>query len=109
MNHLQIIGTNSTQWIGSTVFGSFLSRANGGPELPEADAVLKQIGATVDDAKRAQLWTQYGNIIYKEHRYVPLFWLPVEAVVDPKVVGDWTFPGSISGNWTHVENIKAAK
>lgn len=108
-NHATIIGTNSTQWIGSTVFGSYLSRANGGPELPEADAILKQIGATVDDAKRAQLWTEYGNIIYKEHRYVPLFWLPVEAVVDPKVVADWTFPGSISGNWTHIEAIKAVK
>jgi len=108
-NHMQIIGTNSTQWIGSTVFGSYLSRANGGPELPEADTVLRDVARAVDDAKRAELWTKYGNLLYKEHRFLPLFYLPVEAVADPKVVADWTFPGSISGNWTHVANVKAAK
>ena len=34
--------------------------------------------------------------------------VPAEIVVDPKIVGDYVFPGSISGTWTHMQNIKAA-
>jgi len=24
-------------------------------------------------------------------------------------VGDWKFPGTLTGTWTHVQNIKAAR
>jgi len=40
---------------------------------------------------------------------VPLFWLPAEATVNPNIIADWTFPGSISGTWTHTHLIKAAR
>ncbi|MSQ09475.1 MAG: hypothetical protein EXR52_00495 [Dehalococcoidia bacterium] len=40
---------------------------------------------------------------------MPLFWLPVEAVVDAKIVSEWVFLGSLTGSWSHVQNIKAAR
>ena len=45
---------------------------------------------------------------FEKHLAMPLYWLPAEVVVDPKIVGDYVFPGSISGTWTHMQNIKPA-
>ena len=42
------------------------------------------------------------------HTSIPLFWLPAEVVINPEIVAEWTFPGSITGFWTHVENIRAS-
>lgn len=109
-NHLEVQGTSSDQWIGISVINSTLQRpATRGPQLLDVDAVLKEIARTVDDKKREALWVKAGNLAYDQHKFVPLFWLPVEAVIDPKVVSDWVFPGSITGNWTHLWNIKAAR
>jgi hypothetical protein len=36
---------------------------------------------------------------------IPLYWVPVHAVVNPDVVEDWIFPGTVSGTWTHFWNI----
>jgi hypothetical protein len=49
-----------------------------------------------------------GNAMFDRHMHLPLFWLPAEIVVNPKFVSDWVFPGSITGTWTHVHNIKTA-
>ena len=40
---------------------------------------------------------------------VPLLWLDTKIAVNPKFVADYQFPGSISGSWTHLETIKAAR
>ena len=45
----------------------------------------------------------------KKHYAINVLWLPSEAVVNPKFVGAYQYPGNITGTWTHVENIKAAK
>ena len=76
--------------------------------LPKANGYLKDIANTLDDAKQDQLWRQVGEQYFTQHKEIPLFWLPVVAVADPKVVGDWMFPGSLTGSFSHVENIKPA-
>ena len=50
-----------------------------------------------------------GEVLFTQHKFVPLFWLPVEIAVNPQIVGDWVLPGSISGSFTHTEYIKAAR
>jgi peptide/nickel transport system substrate-binding protein len=108
-NHLSINGTGSDQWTGVTTYGSTQGSRTGGVELPEANKILEQIGNTLDPKKQDELWRQAGEIIFTQHKEVPLFWLPIEAIVDPKIVADWTYPGSATGSWTHVENIRAAR
>jgi hypothetical protein len=39
---------------------------------------------------------------------IPLFWLFVEATVNPRFIADYTFPGTITGFFTHLEYIKLA-
>ena len=59
--------------------------------------------------EQRKVGAQAGDVMYQQHKFVPLFWLPTEASTDPKVVAGWDFPGSISGSWTHVEYLRAAK
>lgn len=40
---------------------------------------------------------------------MPLFWLPQEAVANSSIVGEYPFPGNVTGIWTHLEYIKAAR
>ena len=49
-----------------------------------------------------------GDVRFDSVQELPLFWLPVEAVIDPKIIADWTYTGSLSGSWSHVDLIKAA-
>ncbi len=108
-NHVVLNGTGSDQWTGITTYGSTQGSRPGGVELPEANKLLDQIANTLDEKKQDEVWRQVGEIVYTQHKEIPLFWLPIEAIVDPKIVADWTFPGSATGSWTHVENIKAAR
>ncbi len=78
-----------------------------GYESDEMDAIYANLRRTLDPAKAAELWRQWGDLAYTQYASIPLFWMPSEAVVDPAVVADYPFPGTISGTYTHVEYIKA--
>ncbi len=109
-NHVVFRSTSSTLWGGIVNFGSNL--ATSGRQAMnsyEADELLTEIGKTVDETKIGPLWKKEGDLLFDVHKWVPLFWLPVEIVADPNVVSAWLYPGSLTGNWTHLENIKAAR
>lgn len=109
-NHARINGTSSNAWVGITQMGSSVGTPTGaGPQLPATDALLKQLWTTLDDKRIEELWLRIGDELYNQHHFVPLFWLPTEVAVDPKIVGEWVYSGSISGSWTHIWNIKAAR
>ncbi len=107
-NDIVVDGTNATQWTGTLSYGSSLG-VRRGVELAELDTLLKQLNATLDEKGQAEKWRQVGDKRFELALDVPLFWLPVEAVVNTKIVSDWLFPGSLTGSWSHVQNIKAAR
>jgi ABC-type transport system substrate-binding protein len=78
-------------------------------ELFELDDLYKKVSTTMDDAQSAALWKQMGDIAFDQYMQVNLFWLPTEVVVNTNVVGDYVFPGNISGSWTHLDAVKAAQ
>ena len=49
------------------------------------------------------------NRIYDEYLAMPLFWVPVHVMVNPDVVDDWVFPGTVSGTFTHFWNIRGTR
>lgn len=109
-NHVVLGGTSSDLWTGITTYGSTQGTARGvGVELPEADRLLARIRQTLDPLEQDRIWREVGRIMYDQHREIPLFWIPVEVAVDPKVVADYYYPGAITGAWTHVYNFKAAR
>jgi ABC-type transport system substrate-binding protein len=108
-NHFVVVGTSSPQTNGfgvynTSVFGNYL-----GFQHPDLQAGIKLVQVELDATKRGDLWRRLGNRAFELHGDIPLFWLPAEAVVNPKIVADYVWPGSLTGTWTHPEQIKAVK
>ena len=64
---------------------------------------------TTDPGKQGALVTQIADLYYDNASVIPLLWRANTVTVDPTVVADYIFPGSISWIWTHLTNIKAAR
>ena len=109
-NHGQIVGTSSTQMTGVSVFHSQVRfNSCSGIKLPAVNVPMAKIMTELDLNVQASLWRELGDIAFDSYWDVPLFWLAAEAVINPEIVSDYVFPGSISGTWTHPEYIKAAQ
>src|SRR5437016_6417065 len=78
-------------------------------EHPYIEERLEALGKVVDKAERARLLREIGNHKFNEFADMPLFWLFAEAGVNPKYIAEYTFPGSITGFFTHLEYIKLAQ
>ncbi len=100
--------TGADQFTSINVYNSYIGPRGLGVESFELETILNQIKNTLDEKRQEELWRQLGDITYNLHTTIPLFWVPAEAVADPKVVAAYTYPSSISGTWTHVDTIKAA-
>ncbi len=108
-NHLDLIGTSSNLLLGSMVYNSGLMSPLTGASDPEVNEVLKVLAQTLDEEKQSDLWRKAGDLMYGKFLNVPLFWVQASIETNPRIVGDFPWPGSISGTWTHVENIKASR
>jgi ABC-type transport system substrate-binding protein len=79
-----------------------------GFENYEWEKVFLEAIRTIDDDKRSDLLREAGDITYRQHFYVPLFWLRNEVVGDPKVVSAFTFPGVSAAYFSFLNGVKAA-
>lgn len=107
-NHITVTATNATQWTGATVYATSLGPRSG-YEDSKTDLLKRELLNTMDPQKQAELWRRTGDAQFDAFVQLPLFWLPVEAVFNPKIVADWDFPGSLSGSWSHVQQIVPAR
>jgi len=107
-NYVAISATNNSQWGGVSNYGCTCGN-RGGAEDKAVNETVKAVANTLDEKGWPDLWTKAGNAEFEAALTVPLLWIPVEAVVNPHIVGDWVYPGSFSGSWSHVQNIKAAR
>src|SRR3712207_6070771 len=55
-----------------------------------------------DDQKRELLLRDFAMKAYEYFPNIPLFWLRSSVIVDPKVIGAYTFPGNQIGAYTHL-------
>jgi hypothetical protein len=77
-------------------------------EHPYIEERLEALGTVVEPKDRARLLREIGEHKFTEFAEMPMFWLHAEAGVNPKVIADYTFPGSITGFFTHLEYVKLA-
>ncbi len=77
-------------------------------EHPFIDERLEALTTVVDSAERARLLREIGDHKFNEFAEIPLFWLDAEAAVNPKYIAEYTFPGIITGYFTHLEYVKLA-
>ncbi len=108
-NDAVITGTSSHILMGTRVYDVAFSPRTGAPEIPERDKIYDEIRQTLDAEKQGTLLRQLGEISFLGYWDIPLFWLPPEAVFNPTYVSGYSFPGSVTGTWTHLELIRAAQ
>jgi peptide/nickel transport system substrate-binding protein len=77
-------------------------------EHPILDERLDTLTAVVDMAERARLLREIGDHKINEFAEIPMFWLYADAAVNPKYIAEYTFPGIITGYFTHLEYVKLA-
>jgi len=76
-------------------------------ENPEWDTMYENVINELDAAKRAQLWREFGDIIFEEAFHIPLVRSYTEFVVNPEVVCGYSYPGAnMSDPFAFVETIK---
>jgi len=107
-NHISLAASNSDIFVGWQVYNDSIP-PRFGAESHATDALFLKIRSEVDAEKRAPLWRELGDVAYNTYMNIPLFWLPTEVTLNPKVVAGYVFPGNITGFWTHFELIKAAR
>ncbi|MSQ10155.1 MAG: ABC transporter substrate-binding protein [Dehalococcoidia bacterium] len=106
-----IFAAPSDQWTGVWVFNTYFNRASApnAVQVPEIDTLFQKTRATLNEPEQEKLWRQMGDQIFDSFQHVPLFWLPVEMLYNPTIVGSYQFPGSVSGLYTKLETVKAAR
>ena len=62
----------------------------------------------VDPKEREQIARSIGDHLFNEFADIPLFWFANEVMANPKVVGDWVYPGLAAGRSTHFHLVKPA-
>jgi hypothetical protein len=77
-------------------------------EHPYIEERLEALNKVVDRGERARLLREIGDHKFNEFAAMPLFFLYADAAVNPKYVAEYTFPGVITGFFTHLEYIKLA-
>lgn len=76
---------------------------------PYIEERIEALNTVVDPKERTRLLREIGEHKLNEFSEIPLFWLFAEAVVNPKYVAEYTFPGVITGFFTHLEYVKLAQ
>jgi peptide/nickel transport system substrate-binding protein len=77
-------------------------------EYPLIDERLEALEKVVEPAERARLLQEIGDHKFTEFAEIPLVWLFAEATVNPRYIVEYTFPGVITGYFTHLEYVKLA-
>ena len=108
-NDIFVSGTSSVEFIGTSAYWTSVEPRGNGYEDPTLDSLFLKLRSEMDETRRNALWTELGNHAFKMHPSINLFWVPAEVAINPAYVGEYTFPGNITGTWTHMEYIKAAK
>ena len=74
----------------------------------EWDTMYEEILRELDPERQAQLWRDFGDVIFEGAPHVPLLRTFSEIVVDPDVVCGYTFPGAnMSAPFSFVEHIES--
>lgn len=108
-NHINVLSTGTTQWGSSYAYVGATTTRGTKVEALEVNQPLDELQYIGDEKQQEDLWRKAGDAYFESAGSIPLFWLPGEAVVNPSIVADWLLPGGVSGQWSHLQNIKAAR
>ncbi len=108
-NVFRMQSASATLVDGIDIFSSGWNPPGSGYWTPEFMDKLRQLNGTLDTKKQDELLKWIGDFGFNEYWDVPLWYVPLEVTVNPKIVADYTFPGFVHGGWSHFETLKAAR
>jgi ABC-type transport system substrate-binding protein len=73
------------------------------------DKHYEMLTNAVNPKEREKIARAIGDHLFEEFADIPLLWFANEVMANPKVVGEWVYPGLGAGRSTHFHLIKAAK
>lgn len=76
---------------------------------PEQNTNWEDAFAAPSKKVQGDLLRAIGDFKFDNYTEMPLAWLPGQAVVDPDVISDYTWPGNVDAGFDHFEYIKAAQ
>ena len=79
---------------------------------PATDTITKNTNIalrTTDWREAASRWKAIADELYFDVQTIPLFTLPVQAIIDPKVISEYVFLGPPGGAYNNLENIKRVR
>ena len=76
-------------------------------ETSELQDLYHELQVTVDPVEREKVLIEIGDIKFYQHEWIPLFWVPIETIVDPAYICAWPFPGWEGGDLGSNELIEA--
>jgi peptide/nickel transport system substrate-binding protein len=96
----------SEEWVRTSYYSKSNSHNYENEFIDKSFLALTQ---SVNPAERQRLARAIGDHLFEEFADIPLFWFANEVVANPKVVGEWVYPGLGAGRSTHFNQIKPAK
>jgi ABC-type transport system substrate-binding protein len=83
--------------------------SNYGYLTPELFAMRDELNRTMDQEKQVPMLKRIGEWGFTNYWDIPLWYVPLEVMVNPQIVDNWTYPGTSNGGWSHFETISAAR
>ena len=108
-NHLIVSASSSDHFFGFAVWTTPIFSKTNANNIPAINELTQKGMQTLEPDAQFAIWREIGDAYYETYQTLPLFWLPAEAVYNPEFISDYVFPGSITGTWTHIQNIRAAQ
>lgn len=108
-NTFRMQSASATLVDGINIFSIPANAPGGGYWTPESKQKVDELNASLDTSKQNELLKSIGDFGFNQYWDVPLWYVPLELVVNPKVVSDFTFPGFVHGGWSHFETLKTAR
>ena len=108
-NHLIVSASSSDHFFGFAVWSTPIYGKTNANNIPAINVLTRKGMQTLEPEAQFAIWRDIGNAYYETYQTLPLFWLPAEALYNPEFISDYVFPGSITGTWTHIQNIRAAQ
>jgi hypothetical protein len=99
-------GTRTALAIQSVALGSITVNLDARRNLCTGWEDLLQMA---DPAARDAQLRKIGNYKFEQFESIPLFYVNIEVVVDPKIIEDWPFSGWDGGDLGHTWLLKACK
>jgi len=80
-----------------------------GYEDDRINELIDRLRATLDPDERHAIIQEAFTYAFEQYTDMPIAAIHAEAVVNPEIVADWTFPGVTSVGFSHWPLIKAAE